>query len=430
MTTKRIFAPGRMLLVSAIALGAGAAHAQETTLSFLHKWPEPENMEYFEAAVAEFEEANPDIDVEMEAVADEPYKDKIRVLMASDQVPDIYFSWSGEFANNFNRAGRSLDITDAIYETDWLDAFSEASLGPFKFEGRQYGVPVNVDAKYMIYNTTIFEENGLEPPETFEDLIAICGTLTEAGVTPIGFGNQFPWAASHYLGEMIAKLVPNDVRVGDFALTRPAEELYTHPGYERALEALSRLEEEGCFNRGSNALTHAIARGSFTSGRTAMIFMQLVEFGRIADTPIDESGWDFFRFPAFEAGEGDQKMLTGAPDGFMISADTENEEAAIRFLRFLTSPEQARKYVDITGMTSSVKGSITEENADALTLKGLDILNDASGMALWLDTDMDARSTEAMLAGSQGIINGDETPANVMEEVRATAREVKAEREG
>ena len=220
------------------------------------------------------------------------------------------------------------------------------------------------------------------------------------------------------------------MRVGDFALTRPADELYTHPGYEQALEAFARMEEEGCFNRGSNALTHAIARGAFTSGRTGMIFMQLVEFGRVADTPIDESGWDFFRFPAFEEGAGDQKMLTGAPDGFMISADTENEDAAIRFLRFLTSPEQARKYVDITGMTSSVKGSITDENADENTLKGLDIINDASGMALWLDTDMDARSTEVMLAGSQGILNGDETPANVMEEVRATAREVKAEREG
>ncbi len=95
--------------------GIAAGLAQDkTVVSFLHKFPEPENMAYFDAAVAEFEAANPTIDIVMEAVADEPYKDKIRVLMASDQVPDIYFSWSGEFGRKFAREGRTLDLTEAL----------------------------------------------------------------------------------------------------------------------------------------------------------------------------------------------------------------------------------------------------------------------------------------------------------------------------
>ena len=107
-----------LLAVTALATGILAslpALAQDkTVVSFLHKFPEPENMAYFDAAVAEFEAANPGIDIVMEAVADEPYKDKIRVLMASDQVPDIYFSWSGEFGRKFAREGRTLDLTEAL----------------------------------------------------------------------------------------------------------------------------------------------------------------------------------------------------------------------------------------------------------------------------------------------------------------------------
>lgn len=417
-----------LVLASAVSLAALTTAMAQTTVSFLHKWPEPENMAYFEKAVEEFEAANPDIDIKMEAVADEPYKDKIRVLMASKQVPDIYFSWSGEFGKKFARGGRAYDITGAVYDSDWKDVFSEASLGPFKYEGKLYGVPMNVDAKYMLYNKKIFADNNIAEPQSFDELIAACTTLKDAGIEPIAFGNQFPWAASHYIGEIIGKLVPDEIRLTDYALTRDSDELYTHPGYVEALAAFQRLNDEGCFNRGSNALTHGIARGSFLAERNAMMYMELVEFGRVGGSPLEKSGWDFFPLPNFEGGQGDQNLLTGAPDGFMISADTEHPEEAVRFLKFLTSAEQGRKYVDITGMTSAVKGSITKDNADEKTLKGLDILNNASGLALWLDTDMDARSTEVLLAGSQAILNGTETPEEVMTKVRETAKAVKKER--
>ena len=43
--------------------------------------------------------------VELQQVGDQPYKDKIRVLSASKNLPDIYFSWAGDFANKFVRGG-------------------------------------------------------------------------------------------------------------------------------------------------------------------------------------------------------------------------------------------------------------------------------------------------------------------------------------
>jgi raffinose/stachyose/melibiose transport system substrate-binding protein len=418
-----------ILLASAVGLSAMTASAlAEVTVTFLHKWPEPENMAYFTKAVAEFEAAHPDIKIKMEAVADEPYKDKIRVLMASDQVPDVFFSWSGEFGKKFARGGRALDITAAVYDSDWKDRFSEASMGPFKYQGKLYGVPINVDAKFMLYNKKIFAAHGIAEPKTYAEFLEACKKLKAAGVVPIAFGNQYPWAASHYIGDLLGKLVPNDVRLADYELTAPADKLYTDPGYVQALTEFKRLNDEGYFNRGSNALTHAIARGSFLAGRTAMIYMELVEFNQLKGSQAEKDGWDFFKLPGFADGKGDGGLLTGAPDGFMVSAKTQHPKEALEFLKFLTSADQGRKYVKVTGMTGAVKGSITAENADAMTLKGLDILNAASGLALWLDTDMDARSTEVLLAGSQAILNGTETAEQVMAKVRETALAVQKER--
>ncbi len=223
--------------------------------------------------------------------------------------------------------------------------------------------------------------------------------------------------------------MPNDVRLADYDLTSDPETLYTDPGYVQALNEFKKLNDEGYFNRGSNALTHAIARGSFLAGRDAMMYMELVEFGQITpDTPLGQAGWGFFPLPGFADGKGDGKLLTGAPDGFMISANTEHPEEAIKFLKFLTTPEQAQKYAKITGMTSSVNGSVTPDNASEQAIEGLKAIDAASGLALWLDTDMDARSTEVLLAGSQALLNGTDTAEAIMQRVRDTALAVQKER--
>jgi raffinose/stachyose/melibiose transport system substrate-binding protein len=101
------------VILAALAIGLGAAPqagAGTVELKFLHKWPEPERIPYFQGVVKEFESVNPGIKINMEAVADEPMKDKLRVMMGGS-VPDIFFSWSGEFAKKFVRAGAAMDLT-------------------------------------------------------------------------------------------------------------------------------------------------------------------------------------------------------------------------------------------------------------------------------------------------------------------------------
>jgi len=410
-------------------LAAGSVFAQDrTVVNFLHKYPEPESMEFFNAAVAAYEEAHPDIDIVMESVADDPYKDKIRVLMASDQVPDIFFSWSGEFGRKFARDGRTYDLTDALTGPEWEGRFSEAALDPLRFEGRQFGIPTNVNAKYIVYNTAIFEENGLQEPESFSEFLALLDTLKENGVTPIAYGNSVPWAATHYIGDFFAKYVPDDVRITDYQLLGDADALYSHPGYVEALETYQMLGDAGYFNRGSNALPHAAARGSFFAGRTAMMYLELVEFYMVPESNLEAAGWDFFAIPPIDGAEGNQALLTGAPEGFLLSADTKVAEEALDFINFITSPELAKQYVSTTGMTSAVIGSVTAETASSEVLAGLRRLEEADGMALWLDTDMDTKSANVILAAGQALLSGDATPEGVMVDVRAAALEEMANR--
>lgn len=424
--SRKIFA--LVILVSLLvgSFGSSLAQDEQVTIRFLHKWPDPEPMEYFQSVIDEFEAANPNITVEMEAVADEPYKDKIRVVMASGDVPDVFFSWAGEFSWKFARADRSLPLDDYFYGTDWEDIIISSALEPYKWDDVLYGIPMRIDAKYMVYNKSIFEELGLEVPTTWDEFLATCQAIKDAGIIPIAFGNEFPWASSHYIGDLNAKLVSPDVRQADYLLTTDPDELFTDPGYVEALRRFQELGDLEYFNLGPNGLQHSLARSSFAAGRAAMMYVEVVEFTMIADD-MGEDAFGFFTLPSNADDAGDPDLLTGAPDGFMVSVDTEHPEEAIAFLKFLTQPEMGARYTELVGMPSASLGAVNEETAIPVLIDGVDYMDTASGMALWLDTDIDIKIVEVYLPGMQAVLNGSETPESVMEKVREAALEVQAE---
>lgn len=420
---------GRTILIAAILVsvllgGVGIGSAQdEVTIRFFHKWPEPEHMEYYEWVIEQFEAEYPNINVEMEAVADEPYKDKIRVVMASGDVPDIFFSWAGEFSWKFAREGRALALDDYFYGTGWDEVVILSATEPYKWDGKLYGLPMRINGKFMVYNKQYFEDLGLSVPTTWDEFLAVCETLQENDIIPIAFGNEFPWASSHYVGDFNAKLVPSEVIQSDYLLTGEADTLFAHPGYVEALARFKTLNDEGYFNEGANALQHSLARASFIAGRAGMMYIELEEFVTVAEG-MGEDAFGFFQFPSGTGGEGDSNLLTGAPDGFMVSAESERPDEAITFLRFLLSPEMGAEYVSRLGIPSAVVGAVNEDTALPVVVEGVQSINEASGMALWLDTDINIRIVEVYLPGMQALLTGSETPESVMENVHDIATDV------
>jgi raffinose/stachyose/melibiose transport system substrate-binding protein len=398
--------------------------AKEVTIRFFHKWPEPEQLEYYNFVISEFNKAYPNIKVEMEAASDEAYKDKIRVLMASGEVPDIYFSWAGEFSWKFARAGQALDITDALMNSDWKDKVVLAAVEPYKVDGKVYGIPMRINAKFMVYNKDIFSQQGLNVPTTWDEFLAVSESLKAAGITPISFGNEFPWASAHYVGDLNAKLVNGDVLKADYLLTAEPDALFTDPGYVEALKRFKQLGDMGYFNDGANGISHSNARSAFIAGNAAMFYCELEEFVTI-DKEFKNFG--FFEFPSGTGGQGDQDLLTGAPDGFMVYGKTQHPAEAIEFLKFLTSPEMGYEYVKRLGIPSSAVGAVKTDNALPIVVEGVDAINNASGMALWMDTDMNIKIVEVYLPGMQALLTGSKTPEQVMQEVHDIAVTVQAE---
>lgn len=390
-------------------------------LRFFHRWPTEPKKQYFEEAVKEFEELHPNIKIKTEAVLNDSYKEKIRVVLGSNNPPDVYFSWSGEFAYNFARAGQSLDLTSYVEEdTDWSGQIIESQFGPFTLDGKVYGIPWSTDGKAFFYNKKVFNDLNLEIPTTWEELLTVSEKIKDAGITPIAFGSKAPWTISHYIGSLNEYIVPEDVIAKDYSLSNSDGE-FTHPGYVTALEKF--IELEPYFNQGVNSVDHQYARELFNGGKAGIGYFQLAEIGLIEPSLGEDLG--VFNTPFVEGGEGNPSSITAAPEGIMISSKTKHPEEAMEFIKFLTSKEKGIEQLKEVSEYSAVKETTTSENGSALQQEAIDLIVNADKTYLWFDTAVDIKIVDAYLNGVQQMLDGKKSAEDVMKDVQKAAKELK-----
>lgn len=404
-----------------LSLLCTVALADKVTVNFFHRWPNEPKNSYINSLIDEFEAANPDIDIVADCVLNDSYKEKIRVLVSTDALPDVFFSWSGVFGENLTRSGRVLALDDVMARnSEWSSQIVEGQWAPFNYNGKQYGAPWSMDGKAFFYNVDVFNELGIEIPTTLNELYAVCEKLKENGYDePISAGFSAPWAVSHYLGTICQRVVDPEVLAKDY--TGGGD--FSDPAYIEALNIFKKLGEY--MTSDPCSVDHEFARNAFIMGVSPMCYMQLAEMKYMRDD--EELNYAFFNFPAVEDGKGDPGQLTGAPEGMMISATAKPEvqEAAIKFMEFVISKEGGHRMIAECGEISCVKGAWDETNCDEKQLEAIDLILAATEPAVWQDCATEATIANAFMTGGQLLLTGDMTAEDVMASVQTAAAALK-----
>lgn len=404
-----------------LSLLCTVALADKVTVNFFHRWPNEPKNSYINSLIDEFEAANPDIDIVADCVLNDSYKEKIRVLVSTDALPDVFFSWSGVFGENLTSSGRVLALDDVMArDSEWSSQIVEGQWAPFNYNGKQYGAPWSMDGKAFFYNVDVFNELGIEIPTTLNELYAVCEKLKENGYDePISAGFSAPWAVSHYLGTICQRVVDPEVLAKDY--TGGGD--FSDPAYIEALNIFKKLGEY--MTSDPCSVDHEFARNAFIMGVSPMCYMQLAEMKYMRDD--EELNYAFFNFPAVEDGKGDPGQLTGAPEGMMISATAKPEvqEAAIKFMEFVISKEGGHRMIAECGEISCVKGAWDETNCDEKQLEAIDLILAATEPAVWQDCATEATIANAFMTGGQLLLTGDMTAEDVMASVQTAAAALK-----
>lgn len=131
-------------------------------------------------AVAEtFEQAHPEVAVDLRPIFGPKYYQKVLVMMASGSPPDLM--WMGQGFAEFAQRGAFLDVTERVERDIEADRFIRQALEWYRVGGQQLGVPFLLDLGFIVYNKELFDQAGLAYPShdwTYEQFLEAAKRLT------------------------------------------------------------------------------------------------------------------------------------------------------------------------------------------------------------------------------------------------------------
>ncbi|MGI6777299.1 MAG: ABC transporter substrate-binding protein [Acetivibrionales bacterium] len=309
----------------------------------LTRYSNPENVreKVFMDFVKKFQDENPDILLEDMSIADESARDtKFKTSVASGDPIEI-FNFLGYAANvDYIKNGVVQDISKLLEEDpEWAGAYKEPLFGPVKYDSFGisgiYGVPTAPYGVAMFYNKKIFNDLGLEIPETWEDILEVTPKLVENGITPVAFGAKDNYRGGHFLTALSMKRYGQDLK--DRLIS--GETKWNDPDTVEMIQFVQNLYEKGVFGKDNLAYNVDAELSMLANGQAAMGFQGSWQIGTIntfenADDIICK-GFPYLRdYPQFK------DMWMGGPDDFMSISSKEGDkdyEATVRVLKYFTS---------------------------------------------------------------------------------------------
>ncbi|WP_199584315.1 extracellular solute-binding protein [Blastococcus sp. TF02A-30] len=402
----------------------GGSEADGNTITWWHNSNNEPGRGYYEQVAADFEDANPGVEVEVVAMAHEDMVDRLEAAFQSGDLPDVYMERGGGELADHVEAGLVRDLTEDASEE--IGKIEPGTLAGWQVEDQTYALPFSVGVVGFWYNTELFEQAGITtPPTTMEELYSTVETLKGAGITPISVGAGDKWPAAHYWYYTALRACSEDV------LTDAVTSLdFSDPCFVQAGEELQALLETEPFNPGfltTPAQEGATsASGLLATGQVAMELAGHWEPGVMQGLTEDgqglgeRTGW--FPFPAIEGGEGDPEAQLGGGDAWAVAEGA--PDAAVDLVKYLLSDEVQ------TGFAENDMGLPTNPAAigsvsDPALAQLLEVRDASPFIQLYFDTAFGASVGGAMNDAIALLLAGQASPQDVVDDTQEAADQEK-----
>lgn len=304
---------------------------EATTIRYFTFSAAPDNLEVLDGMIAAFEAENPDVTVEVETAPFDEYFSVLQTQVAGGDAPDAFelnFENFVAFAENDTLADLGpFTANDANFDTT---AYYQPALNAFAIDGTQYGLPESYSTVMLFYNKALFDQAGIDYPTddwTWDDERAAAEAIAGLGDDTWGF-----FAGIHFW-EFYKTAAQNGC-----AFFTDGEVTLNEPGCVEALEYMLSYVEDGV--QPTAAEMGGVSDGDmFLNGQIGLLTTGIWMFGAFADAPFE---WDVVVEPGNTQG-GSHFFANGVA----VSASSDKQDAAYRWIRFLTSsPEAAKLRVD------------------------------------------------------------------------------------
>ena len=332
---------------SALAAMLVAAPALAQDLTFW-SWRQEDRAAY-EQFIDTFEAANPGITVTFETFEAANYNTILSTALAGGTGPDVMMVRAYGGLENVAVAGYLEPLSTETVPA--LAEFAEPALAAesVRADGTIYAVPFASQTQLVIYNKAIFDANGIEEPQTWDELVAASQTLKDAGIIPFANGTATAWQNETVTFGLGSSLMGKDFY--DDLMAGEAD--FTDERFTSALAEVAELAAE-YFPDGFIGLDYPSAQQLFSSGMAGMFVGGSYELATFkTQNPDIELG--VFAAPG-ETAEDAKLVGLYFDGGYAVNAASPNKEAALTFVNYLASQEFGQAFADTLRNISTVPG--------------------------------------------------------------------------
>lgn len=165
----------------------------DTEITLFSWWVAPGEADALDALIAVHNLEYPSEKITNAAIASgEQARDVLQANLEAGSPPDL-FQENAYDMKTFLRdnPGGLTPLTELFDELELRDVVVPQVIEDITIDGEIYSMPVNIHRENALhYNKQLFEEQGIEPPTTLDELLEACETFKAAGITPIAMANS------------------------------------------------------------------------------------------------------------------------------------------------------------------------------------------------------------------------------------------------
>ncbi len=261
----------------------------------------------------------------------------LKTRMLGGDPPDTFQVHMGhELVDTWVIAEKMEPLDDVYAQMGYDTAFPQGVLDIVSYQGHPYSVPVNIHrANVLWYNTQVFADAGLTPPNTFDEFFRVAEALRARGITPLALGDVGSWADANLFETVLIGTLGADGYKGLWT----GQTSWSDPQVTQALETTKQMLAYA--NPDHAALSWDQANDLVISGQAGMTIMgDWVDADNLAKN-FPSSGWVM--------APGNQGVFDALSDTFGLPKGARHREAALNWLRLIGTPEAQDTFNPLKG---------------------------------------------------------------------------------
>ncbi|KZE75862.1 ABC transporter substrate-binding protein [Paenibacillus elgii] len=321
------------------------SNSKTVNLKMIESLTSPARTEVIKKMIASFEAANPNIKVELISPPLESADNKISTLLSVKDDLDV-LEVRDVTVKQFVTNKWIADLSSFTSSWSGYKDLNANSLAMANYiDQKPYYIPYGLYQKMLFYRKDWFDQKGLTPPKTWDDLYKAAKTLTDSANNRFGYSFRGGAGADGYIVDLLRDYNGTNVNPDDAMFLKNGATIFSTPEAKQGMTMYMNLYKEGSPKDSVNWAFAEQVQG-FVSGATGMLIQDPDTIDPVKQK-LKEGTWATAPMPTGPTGASHYKV--GAA-GWGITSYSKHPQEAWKLIEFISSPEQNAIFTKAAGV--------------------------------------------------------------------------------